>query len=126
MPNILLSIHPKHCQKILAGEKTAEIRKTRPILTGSGPPRIYLYETKEGRGAVVGECVCFRVSCFNSAKYEYIQKASCLTEQEIAAYSKGKKYYAWLLKDVTPYRNPRPIVEFGFSRAPQSWRYLKE
>lgn len=124
--SILLSIRPGYCRRILSGEKIVEIRKTRPVLTGYDPPAVYLYETRDGRGAVVGKCICYRIVRLESPKDKYIQRASCLTEREIASYAKGGKYYAWFLKDVFPYQNPRPLAEFGLSRAPQSWRYLKE
>lgn len=42
---VLLSIHPKWCEKILSGEKTIEIRKTKPKI--KTPFKCYIYCTKE-------------------------------------------------------------------------------
>ena len=46
MKAVLISIRPKWCQKIISGEKTIEVRKTRPKL--NPPFKCYIYCT-EGR-----------------------------------------------------------------------------
>ena len=80
---VLLSIRPKWCQKIVSGEKTIEIRKTRPLM--ATPFKCYIYCTLQGmndffraelggdvarwnrekwgsrKGAVIGEFVCDRI-----------------------------------------------------------------
>ncbi len=73
MKSVLISIHPKWCELIASGEKTIEVRKTRPMI--ETPFRCYIYETKArsdmptfvdedghvlytGRGQVIGEFVC--------------------------------------------------------------------
>ena len=67
---VLISIRPKWCEKIISGEKTIEVRKTRPKM--DTPFRGYIYRTKgtvphiingkwvqmEVGGTVVGEFVC--------------------------------------------------------------------
>ncbi len=73
---VLLSIRPRWCQKIVRGEKTIEIRKTRPRL--ETPFKVYIYCTLPkyphedyittehplpqfyGGGKVIGEFVCDR------------------------------------------------------------------
>ena len=79
---VLLSIRPRWCQKIVSGEKTIEVRKSRPKL--QTPFKCYIYCTLQGmnnffraelggdvarwnrekwgsrKGAVVGEFVCDR------------------------------------------------------------------
>lgn len=73
---VLLSIRPRWCQKIVRGEKTIEIRKTRPRL--ETPFKVYIYCTLPkyphedyittehplpqfcGSGKVIGEFVCDR------------------------------------------------------------------
>ena len=47
MKSVLISIRPKWCEKIAIGEKTMEIRKTRPKL--DTPFKVYIYCTA-GRG----------------------------------------------------------------------------
>lgn len=45
MKAILMSIHPKWCEKIFCGEKTIEVRKTAP--KQETPFKVYVYCTKE-------------------------------------------------------------------------------
>lgn len=47
MKAVMLSIHPKWCCKILNGEKTVEIRKTKPKI--SVPFKCYIYCTKPSK-----------------------------------------------------------------------------
>lgn len=44
MKTVLISIQPKWCEKIISGEKTVEVRKTRPKL--ETPFKCYIYCTK--------------------------------------------------------------------------------
>ena len=41
--SVMISIRPKWCEKIVNGEKTIEVRKTRPKL--NTPFRVYIYCT---------------------------------------------------------------------------------
>ena len=54
MTEILISIQPKWCEKIMKLEKRWEMRKTKPKSTL--PYRVFIYQT-EG-GGVIGEFVC--------------------------------------------------------------------
>lgn len=64
---VMISIRPKWCQKIANGEKTIEIRKTRPRL--ETPFKCYIYCTQGGvalgmwgkHGKVIGEFFCDKV-----------------------------------------------------------------
>lgn len=81
---VLISIHPKWCELIADGEKTIEVRKTKPKL--KPPFKCYIYCTKDknnhfwtgkrysyaddrshnafdkdGNGKVIGEFVCDRI-----------------------------------------------------------------
>ena len=86
MDAVLISIHPQWCEKIFSGEKTIEIRKTKPNL--STPFKCYVYETKgratlkakapapwngdeitnfyihEGSGKIIGEFVCDKIDVY--------------------------------------------------------------
>ena len=73
MKAVLISIRPKWCEKITSGEKTIEIRKSRPKL--ETPFKCYIYRTKgtvphiingkwaqmEVGGTVIGEFTCDRI-----------------------------------------------------------------
>lgn len=67
---VLFSIRPKWCEKIVSGEKTIEVRKTRPKM--DTPFKCYIYETqgwwkRNGLrafrlgGRVIGEFTCDRI-----------------------------------------------------------------
>ena len=72
---VMISIRPKWCEKICSGEKTIEVRKTRPKL--ETPFKCHIYETQgktdtpwvdedghmifSGRGKVIGEFTCDRI-----------------------------------------------------------------
>jgi predicted transcriptional regulator len=109
-------------QKILTGEKIVEIRKSAPQ-RGKAPFLVYIYETKAGCGAVIGECVCY---CTNQiSDYSAVSRFSLLSTKELAEYAGSRKIYAWFLAKVVQYSEPRPLLEFGLKRAPQSWCYVR-
>ena len=68
---VMLSIRPKWCEKIASGEKTIEVRKTRPKL--DMPFKCYIYCTQSGvalgawgkHGKVIGEFTCDRIFPIN-------------------------------------------------------------
>lgn len=80
MKSILLGIQPKWCEKISSGEKTVEIRKTRPKI--ETPFKCYIYCTINGttarerdrniftdlRGKVIGEFIC---NCIDEFEGEF-------------------------------------------------------
>ena len=113
---VLISVRPEWCAKILSGEKTIEIRKTRPKL--EPPFKCYIYGTKgkknaDGRyrhyywyrkdniprsfegGKVIGEFVCDAIYpiSFYASDSSFFDNApplsvpgTCLTDREIAEY----------------------------------------
>ena len=101
-PCVLLSIQPKWCELIASGEKTVEIRKTKPKI--ETPFKCYIYYTKEyyrkgdgyfqGKycGKVIGEFICDEIKWHGESAYivkEDCIKAlegSCLTEKEFHNY----------------------------------------
>lgn len=50
MKSVLISIRPKWCELIASGQKTVEIRKTKPKL--ETPFKVYIYCTKDNTDAV--------------------------------------------------------------------------
>lgn len=141
MKAVLMSIHPKWCEKIFNEEKTIEVRKTAPKI--ETPFMVYVYETKgktkywsqpmsmpytEGRGKVIGSFVCDRVeNIFNVAttswslldgnihnRHKELVKNACLTEGEIHEYSRGRlSVFAWHITDTKLFDKPRNLSEFG-------------
>ena len=134
MKAVLLSIRPKWCDLIASGEKTIEVRRTRPKI--ETPFRCYIYETKArsdmptfvdedghvlyiGRGQVIGEFVCDCITGLRADNgiqtYYNRQKGTCLSDAEIIKYAGGKKIYYWHISDLKVYDKPRELSEFAVS-----------
>jgi predicted transcriptional regulator len=127
MISVLASIRPFWCGKILIREKTVELRKTYPRAACGLPFKVYMYETKPGSGAVVGEFLCWFVERAARRPYQIsLVKGSCLEPDEIAMYAGGKTVYGWHISNAIKYDQPVPLERFGLTRAPQSWCYVKE
>lgn len=85
---VMISIRPKWCEKICNGEKTIEVRKTRPKL--ETPFKCYIYCTKPkyehedfirtdypkpqfyGGGKVIGEFACDRIYNIDKDSVDFI------------------------------------------------------
>jgi predicted transcriptional regulator len=138
----MLSIRPKWCEKIASGEKTIEVRKTRPKL--DTPFRGYIYCTLQGcneffrvdlgrdvakwnrgkwadrKGKVIGEFTCERIALIaydggelSSTTNAAFSPATCLTQSEIIAYIGDKgRCYGWHMSDLRIYDTPRELSEF--------------
>lgn len=139
---VMLSIRPKWVEKIANGEKTIEVRKTRPKL--DTPFKCYIYCTLPkyphedfiatdypmpqfyGGGKVIGEFVCDCITplynvCMDDWKrlaggLHNIEKElvnqACLTEAKLHTYAGGKNCFAWHISDLLIYDQPRELSEF--------------
>lgn len=106
---VMLSIRPKWCEKIVNGEKTIEVRKTRPKL--QTPFKCYIYCTMDhpyisvscmeldklnyrtntvGRcnGKVIGEFTCDRIYKIDKDSTDFLFKAGGLSVYKQAAEEK--------------------------------------
>ena len=136
MKEVLISIQPKWVEKICRGEKTVEVRKTKPKL--ETPFKVYIYETQgrtetpfvdeeghhifKGRGEVIGEFVCDKIEEFSvpypvyfceiDSNTESIIKSACLKPMDIHAYNGVHQTYAWHITDLVVYDEPRELSEF--------------
>lgn len=140
---VMLSIRPKWCEKICCGEKTIEVRKTRPKM--NTPFKCYIYCTLQGcneffrvdlgrdvakwnrgkwadrKGKIIGEFTCDRVyelAPLNHAPDD-VEKQACLTREEIVNYLKGTGY-GWHIVNLKIYDAPRELSEFRRA-CPNSW-----
>ncbi len=142
MKSVLISIQPKWCELIASGNKTVEVRKTKPKL--DAPFKVYIYETKESKrrfldhrfnssvhgfshhtemGKVIGEFVCNMITSFKAmgevqALYNETQN-TCLTHDEIIEYAKGKKLYYWHISDLVIYDEPKKLGDFVLANTQQ-------
>lgn len=151
MTDIIIPIHPEWCEKIATGQKRIEIRKSSP----KAPFKAYIYMTEKGVGKgnslycrafpsanhrlecgkIIGEYVCRTVAEFyDDDEYpwehynipDHVRVQTCLTEEEITKYGDGKKLFGQYISDLGIYDKPKELSDFGLSRAPQSWCYVKE
>lgn len=133
---VMLSIRPKWVEKIASGEKTIEVRKTKPKL--DTPFKCYIYCTLPkyphedfiatdyprpqfyGGGKVIGEFTCdqiFPINVFDNGSiqnwlFEHMER-SCLTYEELADYiGNGKTGHGWHISDLLIYDQPRELSEF--------------
>lgn len=159
MRDVLVAVRPKWVEKICHEigktensksiyEKRIEVRKSAPKEV---PFKAHIYETKgatempwvdedghfiyKGRGQVIGEFICDKVSTyahlknltsFNDmglpcGKYDSYAiwtdefKEMCLTWEEIDKYGKGKTLYGWHISDLKIYDKPKELSEFYMS-----------
>lgn len=133
---VLISIKPEWCELIASGEKTIEVRKTRPKL--ETPFKCYIYMTEgyasypvtingasytcnnNGGKCVIGEFVCDKVATFHVFENGSVQdfffkelKHSCLSYEKIAEYiGRDKAGYAWHISDLVIYNKSKELREF--------------
>ena len=123
---VMLSIRPKWVEKIANGEKTIEVRKTRPKLQTPFKAYIYCSRGSDARrlrgswGKVIGEFTCERIAvieydgdnlwCTTNAAFS---PATCLSQTEIIAYIGDKgRCYGWHISDLLIYDQPRELTAF--------------
>ena len=140
--SVMLSIRPKWCEKIVNGDKTIEVRKTRPKM--NTPFKCYIYCTLQGcneffrvdlgrdvakwnrgkwadrKGNVIGEFTCdriFPINVFDNGGiqnwlFEHMER-SCLTYEELADYiGNGRTGYGWHISNLKIYDTPKELIEF--------------
>lgn len=144
MKAVMLSIKPQWVEKILSGEKTIEVRKTKPKF--ETPFKCYIYETRgksetpivyedgymdfHGRGKVVAEFTCDRIN-----EYEFFIghgvcgyvdgcESHCLTREELCEYGNGKNLYGWHISELKAYDTLKELGEYGVKKPFQSWGYV--
>lgn len=141
MREILISIQPKWVEKIVSGEKTVEVRKTRPKC--ETPFKCYIYETRNGghrcknceqkddcysyaplnvgcyngRGRVIGHFICDKIVEFPHDLYDpaFSETAdlSCVGIDGLSEYLGHKDYgYGWHITNLVVYDEPRELSEF--------------
>lgn len=137
MECVLISIKPKWCELIANGEKTIEVRKTKPKL--NTPFKCYIYCTKSelltkshinGKiyvatskkyqkalerngnitlsGKVIGEFICDYI--YENMSYDC--EDSRVSVSELQKYANGKPLYGWHISDLVIYDKPKNLSEF--------------
>lgn len=141
---VLISIRPEWTQKIVTGEKTVEIRKTRPNL--ETPFKCYIYETQgksdtpwidedghmifRGCGKVVAEFTCTGIDEIKPANEPYgtydidddYVLRTCLGNGAMWDYGKGQTLYGWNISDVRIFcSRPVDLSAFTGVRSSGGW-----
>ena len=139
---VMLSVRPKWCEKICSGEKTIEVRKTRPKM--NTPFKCYIYCTLQGcneffrvdlgrdvakwnrgkwadrKGNVIGEFTCDRIDRLAPANEPYgiydidddYVLQTCLENGALWDYGHGTPLYGWHISNLKIYDKPRELREF--------------
>ena len=133
MKAVIISIRPKWCAKIASGEKSIEVRKTRPKL--NPPFKVYIYCTLPryphedfietdypqpqfyGGGKVIGEFTCNRVTnLFSNSRFWLDEDDilhTCLSAAEMRKYANGANgLYGWHISNLKIYDKPRELSRF--------------
>lgn len=127
MRAVLMSIKPEWWKKILAGEKTVEIRKTAPK-GGAGEPKpwpLLVLVYVSGTGAVLGQFYCHGWAKSDCWPMSYMASRSCVPVEDLERYADGKPLYGWIVGEAEAYDTPSPLAEFGMTRPPMSWQYIE-
>lgn len=129
---VLISIRPKWCEKIANGEKTIEVRKTRPNLPTPFKAYIYCSQGNDARrlrgswGKVIGEFTCdliYELETHSPGGSYYVKgqgqpttndvaQQSCLTLKDMHKYLQSKVGYGWHISGLLIYDQPRELTAF--------------
>ncbi len=139
---VMLSIRPKWCEKIASGEKSIEVRKTKPNL--ETPFKAYIYCTmpdaknphnilelhgadgkiRKANGKVIGEFTCDRIdeydddTIFSFRHEDYARwndfdlDRACMHPEDFQNYANGKWLYGWHISNLRIYDEARELSEF--------------
>lgn len=142
MKSVLISIKPKYVELIANGNKTIEVRRTRPKI--DTPFKCYIYCTKGENlwltqkgvksktelagylmnGKVIGEFVCdniyqiknqysgFVIANATQGETNEIARQSCLDYDDMVSYLVDKDGYGWHISDLVIYDEPKVLGEF--------------
>ena len=127
MITIIATIKPEHLDNIRSGRKHYEVRKTLPKV--ELPFRVLCCESGSG-GQIKAEFTVDTVISgigFRNARCG----GTCLDWGHLRDYIGDGPFYEWHISQMIDYcsikgHRVRNISEFGLTRAPQSWQYVKE
>jgi predicted transcriptional regulator len=124
---MLLSIHPRHVQSILAGLKTVELRRTRPHVQPGQPVAIY---ATAPTGAVVAMCRVETVMTGTPVAIgssETLMNAAVSREEFDDYFGHAERAVAIHLREVRPLTHPVTLEHLRSSRdfhPPQTWHFF--
>lgn len=115
MKAVLLSIRAYWCELISRGQKTVEVRKTKPKAVQT-PFKCYIYRTKTPRlaGAIIGEFTCDKIWELAPICHapDDVEEQACMDRDYIVDYLRCKGF-GWHISDLKIYDKPRDLDEFS-------------
>ncbi len=127
--DLIISIHPRYSEKILAGQKTVELRRRFPLSTAKGT-KIYIYSTSPVRAIVGSAEIAEIIKLPIKTIWKKYSKCAFIKKQDFEAYFEGlSEGFALELKNAQTFDKPIELVElrerFNFT-PPQSFIYAKQ
>lgn len=102
---VLMSMKPEWWEKILAGEKTLEIRKTHPQNERlEWPVTVLVYVS--GTGAVQGQFLCPGEVSYRTM--QDLEEMSCVPREDLLKYAKGRRLSGWIVQSPEKFDAPQP------------------
>ncbi|MBR4093562.1 MAG: ASCH domain-containing protein [Oscillospiraceae bacterium] len=122
MSTMLLSIKPQYAKVILEGKKQYEFRKNKPK---QNVTHIIFYASSPQK-EVVGEAEIESIlEGTPNEIWEIAKTAAGITKKFFFSYYQGKnKAFAYKLKNVKVYNEPKSLSDYGLKQAPQSYVYI--
>lgn len=125
MKAILASVKPEWWEKILAGDKGLEIRKSAPQSKDgrrfTWPLTVLVYVS--GTGTIQGQFTC--PGWIKTNLLEMLVDQSCVPLEDLRAYAKGGSLYGWMVQNPEKFDEPAQLAELGMERPPMSWCYVE-
>lgn len=122
MCTMLLSINPEHVANILNGKKKFEFRKVR---CRSDVDKIIIYATSPIMKVVAEVDIIEILEDTPDFIWESTAEYSGISRSFFDSYYHGKQTaVAYKLGAVTPYKQPKPLTDYGITFAPQSFVYV--
>lgn len=117
----VMSIHKRHAQRILSGDKVAEFRRVRPNFSPGSV--ILIYETKHTK-RITG---FFVVSKIEPAAPELVDlfEVHQFERELVQQYLQGSLHpTAMVIAEYRKFENPLDLTSIGVLRAPQSYQFI--
>ena len=125
MKAVVASVKREWWGKMLAGEKTMEIRKSAPQSkdgrTFTWPFTVLVYVS--GTGTIRGKFTC--PGWVKTNLLEMLVDQSCVPLENLRAYAKGGSLYGWMIQNAEKFDIPVPLAEVGLTKPPMSWQYVE-
>lgn len=124
MCKILLSINPEHVEHILDGSKQYEFRKTKCKEEIDG---IIIYSTAPVKQVVAEADVEIILVDTPAEVWKKTRRKSGITEEFFFKYYSGRSNaVAYKLSNLNVFEEPKSLIDYGVTTAPQSYVYVRQ